>query len=264
MKLSCCSWSYHRAMEAKRIDFNEWLRICAHDLGVGGVDIIAEQMPKRSKAFLLATKKRCTDYQLTLVSLSPGNNFGKPTARARNAEVANIRRWIDAALIMGAPCLRIFAGWPPQGRRDELWGPMVACVRAVAKTAAQAGITLVVEPHNAGGFLPDSRTTLRLIREVNSPWVRINLDTGNYHEPDIYAGLEASLPYSPHVVAKIHRLGPDGEEQEFDYSKIFALLHRHRYRGFITLEYEGPTDEVASVPKAVAMLRRYGAKYRLL
>ena len=250
-------------MEAKRLTFDEWLRICAEELGVGGVDIIAEQMPKRTKAFWLQTKKRCTDSQLTIASLSPGNNFGKPTAKARSAEVDNIRRWMDAALVMGAPCLRIFAGWPPQGRGAELWAPMVACIRAVAKTAAQAGITLVIEPHNHGGFLPDSRSTLRLIREVGSPWVRINLDTGNYHDPDIYAGLEASMPYSPHVVAKIHRLGPDGEEQEFDYDKIFAILHRHRYRGFLTLEYEGPTDELTSVPKAIAMLRRYAAKYSL-
>ena len=140
---------------------------------------------------------------------------------------------------------------------------MVACVCQVAKAAAQAGITLVVEPHNHGGFLPDSRSTLRLIRQVNSPWVRINLDTGNYCEPDLYAGLDASMPYAPHVVAKIHGLSRRGEEVEFDYDKIFAMLRRHRYHGFVTLEYEGKPDELAAVPRAIAMLRRYALKYGL-
>lgn len=263
MKLGCCSWSYHRAMEAKRIDFSEWLRICAQDLRVGGVDIIAEQMPTRTKAFWLETKKRCTDYQLTIISLSPGNNFGKPTAKERQAEVDNINRWIDTAFIMGAPCLRIFSGWPPQERKAELWAPMVACIRHVAKTAAQAGITLVIEPHNHGGFLPDSATTLKLIREINSPWVRINLDTGNYLEADPYAGLEASMPFAPHVVAKIHHLSADGQELEFDYDKIFSMLKRHQYHGFVTVEYEGEADELAYVPKAIAMLRRFAKKYDL-
>jgi sugar phosphate isomerase/epimerase len=250
-------------MEARRIDFNGWLRLCATTLGVGGVDIIAEQMPKRTKRFWLETKKRCTDWQLSIVSLSPGNNFGKPATSHRRAEVASVQRWIDAAFVLGAPCVRIFAGWPPQGQAQALWPKMVACIRQVAARAAQAGITLVVEPHNHGGFLATSQQTLRLIKELDTPWVRINLDVGNYLQPDPYAGIEASLLYAPHVVAKIHRLSPSGDELEFDYDRIFAMLKRHRYRGFVTVEYEGATDELTSVPKAVAMLRRYARKYDL-
>ena len=263
MKLGCCSWSYHRALESRRIDFEEWLRICAKDLCVGGVDIIAEQMPSRTKRYWLETKKRCTDYQLTIISLSPANDFGKPTANERKAQVDNIKRWIEAALIMGAPCLRIFAGWPPKGREAVLWPRMVDCVRQVTKTAAAAGITLAVEPHNHGGFLSNSARTLKLIQEVNSPWVRINLDTGNYLDEDLYAGIDVSMPFAPHVVAKIHQLSSEGEELEFDYNRIFLILKRHQYHGFVTVEYEGKADELTDVPHAVSMLRRYALKHGL-
>lgn len=71
------------------------------------------------------------------------------------------------------------------------------------------------------------------------------------------------MPFAPHVVAKIHRLSPEGEEMEFDYEKIFAMLKRHRYHGFVTVEYEGKEDELEYVPKAIAMLRRYALKYAL-
>lgn len=263
MKLACCSWSYHRAMEAGRVSFKEWLRTCAEELGVGGVDLIAEQLPKRTKSFWLETKKRCTDFRLTVAALSPSTNFGKPTARQRQAELDRLHRWIEAAFTLGAPCVRIFAGWPPPGREAELWEPMVGCLRLAAKAASQAGVTLVVEPHNHGGFLADSHRTLQLMRDVDSPWVRINLDVGNYHQPDLYAGLEASLPLAPHVVAKIHHLSPAGEETTLDYGKIFAMLKRHRYHGFLTVEYEGKADERVAVPRAVAMLRRYALKYGL-
>lgn len=263
VKIGCCSWSYHRVMETGRVDFAEWLRICAEDLRVGGVDIIATQLPKRTARYALDVKKRCTDYQLTISALSPSNDFGRPTVRERQAQVDDVTRWIETAFILGAPCLRIFAGWPPQGRETDLWAPMVACVRKVAKTAAQAGVTLVVEPHDQGGFLPDSRRTLRLIEELHSPWVRVNLDVGNYHEADLYGGLEASMPYAPHVVAKISRLNSQGEEPTLDYAKIFAMLSRHHYRGFVTVEYEGEADELQAVPRAVAMLRRYAATYRM-
>jgi sugar phosphate isomerase/epimerase len=99
------------------------------------------------------------------------------------------------------------------------------------------------------------------MREINSPWVRVNLDVGNYVQPNIYEGIEASLAYAPHVVAKIHQLSPQGEELEFDYDRIFSILKRHRYHGFVTVEYEGKTDELASVPKALDMLRRYALKH---
>ena len=263
MKLACCSWSYHRALEAGRLDFDRWLRLCAEQLQVGGVDIIAEQMPYRSRRGWITLKKRCTDLQLTIVSLSPGNDFGKPTIAARQRQIDAVTRWIDAAYVLGAPCLRIFAGWPPKGQAKALWPKMVQCIRSVAREAAQAGVTLAVEPHNHGGFLSTSAQTLALIRELDSPWVRINLDTGNYLERNPYAGMDASMPYAPHVVAKIHRLGRDGEEQTLDYGKIFAMLKRHRYRGFVTLEYEAPEDELIGVPKAIAMLRRYAGAYQL-
>ncbi len=250
-------------MTARRLSFDRWLRVCAEDLGVGGVDIIAEQMPRRTRAFYLETKKRCTDLQLTIVSLSPGNDFGKAGVAQRRAQVHAVLRWIDAAFVLGAPCLRIFAGWPPAGEAAALWPKMVACIRQVAARARQAGITLVVEPHNHGGFLSTSRQTLRLIKELDTPWVRINLDIGNYREADPYAGIAASLPYAPHVVAKIHHLNAAEEETEFDYDRIFAMLKRQRYHGFVTLEYEGTADELQTVPKAVAMLRRYARKYDL-
>ena len=254
IKLGCCSWSYHRALRSKRIDFYEWLRICAEDLAVDGVDIIAEQAPSRTARCWLDIRKRCADAHLTVISLSPSNNFGRPTAAARRAEVDQLRRWIDTAVTLGSPYVRIFSGWAPADRHAALWKPMVSCIRAVATSAAQAGITLLVEPHNHGGLLPDSQSTLRLIRELNSPWVRVNLDVGNYVEPDRYAGIEATLPFAPHVVAKVQEVTSAGG-LGFDYERIVAMLKRRRYRGFVTLEYEGEADELTVVPQAMAVLR---------
>jgi sugar phosphate isomerase/epimerase len=106
----------------------------------------------------------------------------------------------------------------------------------------------------------DSNAELSVkVQSDPSPWVRINLDTGNYGDPDPYQGLEASLPFAPHVVAKVRDLGPDGEDRLLDYDRIFALLKRHRYRGFVTVEYEGQQDERQGVAAAVQMLRRHAA-----
>ncbi len=263
MKLGCCSWSYHRAIERGTLTIGQWLTLCAGQLGVEGVDLIAEQLRPSTPQTWRDVKKRCADLQLTIVSLSPSTDFGKPTALGRRRQITALQRWIEAASLLGAPLVRIFAGWAPADQRAARWSAMVGCIRQCARQAAQAGVTLAVEAHNHGGFISTSHEMLRLIRELDSPWVRINLDTGNYDEPDPYKGFARSLPWTAHVVAKVLRMRPNGEAMGFDYGRIVRLLKRGGYRGFVTLEYEGPADEARAVPQALAMLRRHGAAHGL-
>jgi len=200
--------------------------------------------------------------------LSPGNNFGKATPKERKAEVESIKKWLDAAFILGAPCLRIFAGWPePPKDKEKLWPEMAACIKECEKAAKQIGIVLAIEPHNDGGFLPTAVDTLRLIKEINSPWVRINLDTGNYQDPDNYQAIQDTIQYAPHIHAKVHHMSDDAKELVFDFDKIFTILKNADYRGFFSLEFEGQDffnqDEFKYIPRAVEMLKRLAIKYEI-
>lgn len=264
MKLGCCSWSYHKAIEKKKLTFDKWVDLCANELGVGGLDIIAEQMPKSDRRYVLGLKKRMTDLGLSVISLSPGNNFGKAAQGNRKKEVDSINRWVDVALLLGAPVVRIFSGWPePYEDKAKLWGPMVKCIQQCTKVAEKVGVTLAVEPHNHGGFVTTADETLKLLKDVGSPYFKVNLDTGNYHDKDIYKAIERTLPHAPHVVAKVEHVDAQGKETLLDYHKIFTILKRACYHGFITLEYEAQQDERIFVPKAIEWLKEYGIKYQL-
>jgi len=268
MKLGLCSWSVHKSMEAGKMDFMGLLKYCAKDLKLGGIDIIADHLPKKDKKSLIEYKKMATDLQLTIACLSPGNNFGKPKAEERKAEVEAVKIWLEAAYILGAPVLRIFSGWPQAYQdKEKLWPEMVACIRECAETAKESGIVLAIEPHNDGGFLPTAVDTLRLIKEINSQWVKINLDTGNYQDPDNYKAIEDTIAYAPHIHAKVHHISDDAKELVFDFDKIFSILKQADYRGFFSLEFEGQDffgqDEFKYIPKAVEMLKRFAQKYAI-
>lgn len=263
MKLSLCTWSYHRTLESKKLDFEGMIKLCATDLKIGGLDIIAELLPRTDKKYLCDLKKMMTDLNLTVSSLSPGNNYGQETDKALQDAVGYVNKWIDCAYILGSPVVRIFAGWVPKEKQARLWPNVVKGIKASAEYAKEFGITLAIEPHNDGGFLPTSVETFRLLKEVNSEYVKLNLDTGNYQDKDNYAAIEKSMPYAVHMHAKIHRLSPDGRELEFDYDKIFHILKRHNYRGFLAVEYEGKEDELKYVPKSFEMIRRFMKKYEI-
>ena len=266
MKLGLCTWSCHKSIESKKMDFIGLLNYCAKDLELGGIDIIAEHLPKTDKKSLITYKKMATDLQLVISCLSPGNNFGKPKAEERKAEVEAVNIWLDVAYILGAPVLRIFSGWPwPYVDKEKLWPAMVNCIRECEKKAKETGIVLAIEPHNDGGFLPTSQDTLRLIKEINSDWVKINLDTGNYQDADNYKGIEDTITYAPHMHAKVHHMSDEGRELVFDYDRIFSILKKADYRGFLSLEFEGQDffgqAEEKYIPKAVGMLKELAGKY---
>lgn len=245
------------------MDLEKCLKICADELKIGGIDIIDVHLKSQNPDYLLKIKKLATDLEITISAVSPGNSFGKDSANDEKAEVDKINKWADTAYLLGAPNLRIFAGWAPKERHKELWPKIVKSIKECAAYAAKKGVTLAIEPHNGGGYLPTSVETLKLLKDVNSPWVKLNLDTGNYQDPDMYDALKRSMPYATHMHAKIHRLSPDGKELEFDYDRIFTILKAANYRGFLNIEYEGKEDEITYVPKSFAMLRTYIKKYEM-
>jgi sugar phosphate isomerase/epimerase len=245
------------------MDLERLLRVSAEELKTGGIDIIDVHFKTTEPDYLLKIKKLATDLQITISAVSPGNSFGKDSEKEERAEVEKINRWTDVAYLLGSPNLRIFAGWAPKKRHEELWPKVVKSIKECAAYAATKGVTLAIESHNDGGYLPTSIETMRLLKDVNSPWVKLNLDTGNYQDKDMYKALEESMPHATHMHAKIHKLSRDGEELEFDYGRIMAILKKANYRGFINVEYEGREDEIEYVPKAFEMIRRYIQKYNM-
>jgi sugar phosphate isomerase/epimerase len=268
MKLGLCTWSYNRTFAAGKMDLEKLLHVSADELKIGGVDIIDVHFknsdPKvllKDMDYLLKIKKLTTDLEITISAVSPGNSFGKDSQKDEKAEVDKINRWTDVAYILGAPNLRIFAGWAPKKKHNELWPKVVKSIKECAAYGAKKGVVMAIESHNGGGYLPTSIETHKLLDDVDSPWVKLNLDTGNYQDPDMYAALKKSIPYATHMHCKIHKLSKDSKELEFDFDKIFAILKAADYRGFFNVEYEGREDELEYVPKSFVMVRQFIKKY---
>jgi len=239
-KLSAITWCHHYSFELGKIDDMGLIDLYAKE-GLGGIEFIMEHIKSFDKGHLLALKKRANDNGLEISAISPGNNFGNEKDKDNKSNLEYVKKGIDTAEIMGAANVRVFAGWPPQGKREELLPTAVKYMEEAALYAEKKGITLVLEPHNGGGFLPDSASSIKFIEDVNSPYVRLNLDTGNYlgHDKDPYEGLKNSMKYTLYCHLKVHTIDKSGKTSDFDLDKVFQVLSGADYRGWIALEYEG-------------------------
>jgi len=238
-KLSAITWSHHYSFDMGKLDDMGLIDLYAKER-LGGIEFIMEHIKSFDEKHLLKLKKHATENGLTITCVSPGNNFGNTKEKDNRSNLEYVKKGIDAAFIMGAPMVRVFAGWPPSGMREKLWATAVKYMKKAAGYAAKKGITLVVEPHNGGGFLPDSVTTEKFLRDVGHPNLKLNLDTGNYHDKDMYAALSRTIKYADYCHVKVHTISRDGKKtSDFDLEKIFKILGSNNYRGWLSLEYEG-------------------------
>ncbi len=95
---------------------------------------------------------------------------------------------------------------------------------------------------------------MRVVKKVNSPWLRVTLDTGNFLENQ-YEQFEALAAEAVLVQAKTYYGEGTWYTLDIDYNKVAAILRKHNYRGYLSLEFEGKEDPATAVPKSLAMLR---------
>jgi len=81
------------------------------------------------------------------------------------------------------------------------------------------------------------------------------MDTGNFLE-NPYSKLEMIAPDASFVQAKTYYGGGVWYSLDLDYKRIFDILKKVNYQGYVSLEYEGKEDAFTAVPKSIDMLRK--------
>lgn len=252
MKLGCSSWSYHRPIAEGRLSQLDWLRLCAQELALDGVELLDLHFPSPDSSYLREVKRLCTELHLTISCASVSNDFGLPQEEQRHQELIKVKRWADIACFLGAPVLRVFAGWP-RGEKQALWPQMIECLRQAAEYGGERGVVLGLENHDRGGFVGTAQEVERCLSEVGSPWLRLNLDTGDYGDLE---SIRRTIDKAVHVHAKLYELDAEGAEQRLDWPSIMDILRGAGYRGFLSIEYEGVEAAETAVPRGVRYLRR--------
>jgi sugar phosphate isomerase/epimerase len=220
---------------------------------VEGVELQDIHFPQTRSAYLQMLCRTARQLRLSIVGVGVHNDFGRADPTLRQSEVAKVKQWIEVAEQLGAPLVRVFAGYP-EGKREERWPAMIDSLREVAAFAGHAGLRLGLENHNHGAFTPTAAEFLRVLQEVSSPYLIPLLDTGNF--TDGWPSIQKTIGIAEHVHAKFWQVAGDGSDEKVDYDKVFPALRQAGYRGWVTFEYETPEPEETGIPRSLAYLKR--------
>ena len=108
---------------------------------------------------------------------------------------------------------------------------------------------------NHWGLARTPEGLLRIVSAIQSPWLGVLMDTGNFLE-DPYPKLEMIAPRTVFVQAKTYFGGGEWYTLDLDYQRVAAILEKANYHGYVSLEFEGKEDPATGVPKSLALLRK--------
>jgi sugar phosphate isomerase/epimerase len=240
-------------------------------LGFDGVEILHRQMTDESPAYINKLKQAAFRNGLALPMLSIHQDFISDKAEERQKDIAHTINCIELAARMGIPCIRLNSGrWntipsfddlmkvkgdepPIKGYTDEdafRW--CIEGIQACLPAAEKHGVLMALENH--WGLTTRTENLLRIYKSVNSPWLGINMDTGNF-AVDPYPEIEKLAPHAAIVQAKTYYGGGEWYTLDLDYQRIAATLRKAGFKGWVSLEMEGKEDPATAVPKSFEVLK---------
>ena len=241
------------------------------EMGFDGVEILHRQMRDESPGYLQKLKQRAFLNGMSLCGFSTHQGFVFPKQEERQKNIDNTIKYIEMAYAMGIPTLRVNTGrWGttksfdalmkdrgiepnlPGYSDDDGFKWVIDSLTACLKAAEKCGVTLGLENHWGLGLTPEG--VLKIVDAVDSPWLQVTMDTGNFLE-DPYDRLEQLADDAVLVQAKTYYGGGIWYALDLDYPRIAKMLRKHSYRGYVSLEFEGQEDWKTAIPKSLALLR---------
>lgn len=242
----------------------------ASAIGVGGVDVLHRQMPREDPEYARELRRYAFAQGVDLICLSIHQDFVTPDDRQREHHVNHTKYALELASQMGVPCIRVNSGrWGTIDSFDTLMAeggnepPLEGyteddayqwCIDAFEKcvpVAREKGVVMALENH--WGLTSSAEGVLRIVDAVDSPWLQVLADTGNF--PDqTYSQLEALAPKTILVSAKTYYGGGEWYSLDLDYERIAGIFQDAGFQGYVTLEFEGTAEAAASIRKSLTRL----------
>lgn len=269
--IAVSTYSYWRYRAGRRIPVEDCIDLAAA-AGFDAVELLHVQMRKEDNAYLQDLKKRALVNGLDLCCLSTHQDFVSPKKEDRRKNVERTIHCIELAAALGIPLIRVNTGrWgtsrdfnhlmenrgiepPLEGYTDEDAYPwVIASLQRCLPVAEKRGVILGLENH--WGLARTPAGLLRIVKAVDSPWLQVIADTGNFLE-DPYDKLAMIAPRTVYIQAKTYYGGGTWYTLDLDYDRIAAIFRNRDFRGYVSLEFEGKEDAATAIPRSLALLRK--------
>lgn len=240
-------------------------------MGFDGIEFLLMQMSSEENSYLQKLKRQAFYAGLDLMGFSTHQRFVYPEATKRQLEIDKTIHQLELAYQLGIPTMRLNTGrWNTTKSFDELMANqgiepilpgytldqgfdwVISSIEKCLPTAEKCGVVLGLENH--WGLGRTAEGVLRIVKALDSPWLQVTADTGNFLENQ-YQQLEMLAPLTFLIQAKTYYGGGKWYTLDIDYSRVAEIFRKINYRGYVSIEFEGKEDPLTAVPKSLELIR---------
>ncbi|HVI80964.1 MAG TPA: sugar phosphate isomerase/epimerase family protein, partial [Candidatus Acidoferrum sp.] len=197
--------------------------------------------PKYLEQFRTAVEKAKSS--VVDIAVDGGYSQYAMDAAVREKAVKASNDWVDVGAALGSPSIRTHIDAAKDSKPDV--GRCAETLARVAEYAAKKNVVVTLENDN-----PDTEDPffiVQVIEKVNSPWLRALPDFGNslaaHGEEFSERALDAMFPVAYGIChVKEGEVDDQGKASHVDLEKAFAILKKHGYKGYCSMEYDAPGD----------------------
>lgn len=242
IKIGCAAYSYREYLKDGSMTYEDFIEEAYH-IGLDGVELTLYWLPSKDASYFRKLKRLSLSRGLPISCAGISTNFCNPNISERKQAIKAAKEGLDMAYELGAPCLRVFGGRVPEGSTEtEATEWTIESLRSCIGHAEDRGVVIAMENH--GGVTARADNVMRIVKGVDSPWFRMNLDLGNYRE-STYDEIAKTVPYAVHTHAKVSV----ARGVKLDYQRVKEILEAEGYNGFLSIEYEEEEDAKTGVPR---------------
>jgi len=240
-------------------------------MGFDGIEFLLRQMQSEDNSYLQKLKRLSFHAGLDIMGFSTHQAFVYPDKKKRDEEIALTISQIELAYKLGIPTMRLNTGrWNTTPSFDDLMANkgiepnlpgytddqgfewVIDSISQCIPTAEKCGVVLGLENH--WGLGRTAAGVLRIVDAINSPWLQITSDTGNFLEIQ-YEQLEMMAPRTFLIQAKTYYGGGKWYTLDIDYKHVAEIFRKVNYQGYVSIEFEGNEDPMTAVPKSLELIR---------
>jgi len=276
-QLSLAQWSLNKAFFGRpgveKKDPLKFAEIAKKDFSIEAVEYVNQfyKDKKKDDGYLKDLKKVADDNGATsvLIMCDGEGALGDADEKKRVQAVDNHKRWVEWAKYLGCHSIRVNA--QSAGSYDEQKSRAADGLRKLCEFADPHNINVIVENH--GGLSSNGEWLAKVMQTVAHKRVGTLPDFGNFtikradpkkpgdkaENYDRYQGVDELMPFAKGVSAKSHDFNSQGECIETDYKKMMEIvLNKHKYQGFVGIEYEGSKlSEADGIKATLKLLQKF-------
>jgi sugar phosphate isomerase/epimerase len=261
-RLAVASYPFRNFMDKPGhagLKLTDFAAMVAEKFGLHNIEPLSAHFPSTEPAYLDELRRAVQRAHSLIVNIpcNVGASLYDPDPAARDKAIAGSGKWVDAAVAVGSPSIRVHiqgvrGAAPDVGRASE-------SLKQVAEYGAAKNVMINLENDDLAS--EDAFFLVKVLDAVASPWLRGLPDFGNSmttgDEEFNYKAVDAMFRRAYNIAHVKDAEVDNGKVFRVSLAKTFAIAKAAGYHGYFSMEFEGEGDPYEGTRKLIEASLKY-------